>query len=120
VATNQTIDLSGVNALVTDGSPVFSPSGEWLVFGRRNLTPQLWTLGRQIWSMRADGSESHVLTNAPTHNHSAFVWGPDETRLVYMRFNAGDPTALAEIWMMNRDGTDAHYITTGYLPEWVP
>lgn len=120
VATNQTINLSGGNALVTDGSPVFSPSGEWLVFGRRNLTPQLWTLGRQIWLMRADGSESQRLTNAPTHNHSAFVWSPDETQLVYMRFNAGDPTALAEIWMMNRDGSGAHRITTGYLPEWVP
>lgn len=120
VATNQTIDLSGVTALVTDGSPVFSPSGEWLVFGRRNLNPQLWTLGRQIWVMRADGSEPQLLTREPTYNHSAFVWSADETRLVYMRFNAGDPAAPAEIWMMNRNGADAHRLTTGYLPEWVP
>ncbi len=120
VATNQTEDLSGAAALVTDGAPVFSPSGEWLVFGRRHLVPRLWTLGRQIWLMRADGSEAHSLTHEPTFNHSAFVWSPDATRLVYMRFNAGDPAAPAEIWMMNRDGTDAHRITTGYLPEWVP
>lgn len=120
VATNQALDLSGDTALVTDGSPVFSPSGEWLVFGRRNLTPQLWTLGRQIWLMRVDGSEPHVLTNEPTYQHSAFVWSPDETALVYMRFNAGDPAALAEIWMMDRDGANAHRLVTGYLPEWVP
>lgn len=120
VATNQTEDLSGAEALVTDGAPVFSPSGEWLVFGRRQLTPQLWTLGRQMWLMRADGSEAHPLTEAPTFNHSAFAWSPDATQLAYMRFNAGDPAAPAEIWLMNWDGTNAHHITTGYLPEWVP
>lgn len=119
VATNQTEDLSAA-ALVTDGSPVFSPSGEWVAFGRRHLAPQLWTLGRQIWLMRADGSQAHPLTDEPTFNHSAFVWSPDATQLVYMRFNAGDPAALAEIWMMNRDGTDARRVVTGYLPAWVP
>jgi Tol biopolymer transport system component len=120
VAANLVTDLSGEAALVTDGSPVFSPSGEWLVFGRRGLTPQTWTLGRQIWLMRADGSEPRPLTDAPTFNHSAFVWSPDETALIYMRYNAGDPAAPAEIWMMNREGANAHRIVTGYLPEWAP
>lgn len=119
VATNQTRDLSG-EALVTDSSPAFSPTGAWLAFGRRQLTPTLWTLGRQLWLMRADGGEAHALTNEPTYNHSAVVWSADETTLFYMRYNAGDPVAPVEIWSIQRDGSNARAITTGYLPEWVP
>lgn len=119
VATNQTRALSG-EALVTDASPVFSPSGAWIAFGRRQLTPALWTLGRQLWLMRADGGEAHALTNAPTHNHSAFVWSADEATVFYMRYNAGDPVAPVEIWSIQRDGSNAHAIVTGYLPRWVP
>jgi Tol biopolymer transport system component len=119
IATNQTQNLSG-EGLVSDVTPVYSPSGAWVVFGRRGLTPATWTLGRQLWLMRADGSDAHPLTTDPTFNHSAFVWTADETAILYMRFNAGDPVTPAEIWMMNRDGTQARRLTVGYLPVWVP
>lgn len=118
-ATNQTRNLSGEDP-VTDASPAFSPSGAWIAFGRREMTPARWTLGRQLWLMRADGSEAHPLTNEPTFNHSAFVWSADETALFYMRFNAGDPVAPVEIWRISRDGAEARAVTTGYLPKWVP
>ncbi len=119
VATNASLNLSGAD-LVTDAAPVYSPSGAWIVFGRRGLAPEQWTMGRQLWLMRADGSEAHALTAEPIYNHSAFVWSADERALFYMRYNAGDPVAPVEIWTMNRDGTQARVITTGYLPEWVP
>lgn len=119
VATNASENLSGAD-LVTDAAPVYSPSGEWIVFGRRSMAPEQWTMGRQAWLMRADGSDARALTAEPVYNHSAFVWSADERALFYMRYNAGDPVAPVEIWTMNRDGTQARVITTGYLPEWVP
>ena len=44
--------------MVEDVSPVFSPDGKWIAFARRYLDPLRWTPGRQVWLMRADGTEA--------------------------------------------------------------
>lgn len=120
VATNDTKNLSG-SADVEDASPVYSPSGEWLAFGRKALNEEQWTPGRQLWVMRADGSDARRLTAEPDWNHSAFVWSPDGSRLVYMRFHVTDPASPAEIWTIAADGSDARpLVVGGYLPEWLP
>ena len=120
IATNATQDLSGPG-VVEDASPVYSVAGDWLAFGRKPLEGEAWLPGRQLWLMRADGSEARPLTDAPEYNHSAFAWHPDGRRLVFMRFNAIDPNAAAEIWLINADGTGARRLVTGgYLPEWLP
>ncbi len=127
IATNQTQRLSAEER-VDEGSPVFSPSGEWLVGGRRSLELKTWTPGRQIWLMRADGSDARPLTEEPLYNHSSFVWGPDGKTLIYMRFNTADPGEPTAIWMMNlveaeqgMSGVGARKLALGgYLPEWLP
>jgi TolB protein len=127
IATNQTQRLSEAG-LVDEGSPAFSPSGEWLALGRRSLEPKTWTPGRQIWLMKADGSEARPLTDEPLYNHSALVWGRDGTALIYMRFNTTDPGEPTAIWMMDIveteqgvNGVGARRLATGgYLPEWLP
>ncbi|MGH2523354.1 MAG: hypothetical protein ACRDH2_12695, partial [Anaerolineales bacterium] len=118
IATNATEGLSGAE-LADDASPAYSPSGEWIAFGRRGLAPDQWTPGRQLWLMRADGSEARPLTTEPLYNHSAFEWSLDGAELVYMRVNTTAPPA--EIWAIKADGTGARrLIEAGYLPEWVP
>ena len=120
VATNAVENLSG-GGLVEDASPAYSPSGAWLAFGRKKLEQEAWTPGKQLWLMRADGSDARPLTDEPFYNHSAFVWSPDETLLVYMRFNVADPSNPPELWVMNADGTNPRLLATGgYLPEWMP
>ncbi len=120
IATNEMRDLSG-EGIVEDASPAYSPSGAWLAFGRKGLAAGQWTPGRQLWLMRADGTEAHVLTAEPLYNHSAFQWSADEQQIVYMRFNAAEPGAPAEIWIISVDGTSARKIVAGgYLPQWVP
>ncbi len=57
--------------LVDDGSPVYSPDGEWIAFGRR---PANTASGRQLWLMRADGSEARPLTSDPSIQHGAPQW----------------------------------------------
>ncbi len=123
IATNAAQTLSG-DKLVDDASPVYSPSGAWLAFGRKSIFAGQWTPGRQLWLMRADGSEARALTHDPLYNHSAFRWGPDGTVLVYMRFNVADPSAPAEIWLaevnLQAASADVRRLAEGYLPEWLP
>jgi TolB protein len=127
IATNATENLSG-EGVVEDASPVYSPDGKWLAFARKSLVQSGWTPGRQLWLMRADGSEARPLTNEPLYHHSAFVWSPDGRQLVYMRNNAVTPGLPAEIWTINvadslqgADGTSARKLVEGgYLPQWMP
>ena len=120
VATNAAQNLSG-DALVEDGSPMYSPDGGWIAFGRKALAQDLWTPGRQLWLMRADGSDAHPLTDDSFYNHSAFVWSPDGASIVFMRFDVTDPSSPPEVWMIDKDGTNARkLVSAGYLPEWLP
>jgi TolB protein len=120
IATNATENLSG-EGVVEDASPVYSPDGNWLAFARKGLEPGQWTPGRQLWLMRADGSDARPLTNEPLYHHSAFEWSPDGRRLVFMRNNAVTPGLPAEIWTIQADGAGARKLVEGgYLPEWMP
>lgn len=120
IATNATLDLSGPG-VVEDASPVYSFSGEWVAFTRRGLSAELWTPGREIWLMRADGSEARPLTNEPFYTHSALAWSPDDQWLAYMRLDATDLAATPEIWIIGADGSGARRLVTGgYSPEWLP
>jgi Tol biopolymer transport system component len=120
VGTGQNTNLSGTGA-VEDAAPVYSPFGEWIVFGRKNIVQDEWTPGRQLWLMRADGTGARPLTNDPLFNNSGFVWSPDGKIIVYVRFDVTDPSSTTEIWSMSADGTSAlKLVTGGYLPAWLP
>ena len=120
VATDAADNLSGDGA-VEDASPVYSPLGDRLAFGRKALEQDKWTPGRQLWVMHADGSDARALTNDPFYNHSAFVWSPDGALIVYVRFDVTDAASTPEIWMMSADGASAQKLVTGgYLPQWLP
>jgi len=122
LVTGTRVDLSAVRAgMVEDASPAYSPDGTWIAFARRSLEPGRWTLGRQVWIMREDGTGLRNLTAEPSFNHSALSWSPDGVWLVYMRFNQSDLTQSAEIWVIQADGENAHRVAEGgYLPRWIP
>ena len=127
ISTNAQENLSGTDP-VDDGSPAYSPSGEWLAFGRKALDTSQWTPGRQLWLMRpgqagagSGSTEARALTADPLYNHSAFAWNADGSALVYMRFNPAAAEQPAEIWTINTDGSGARLLVTGgYLPKWLP
>lgn len=129
VADGSSIDLSGSDDfLVEDTGPAYSPDGRWIAFSRRGLAPSTWTLGRQAWQMRPDGSETLQLTDVPALNHAALSWSPDGTRLAYMVFDQLNPTGPAEMWWRRIDGGDGGRIAVpesessagGYAPTWIP
>jgi hypothetical protein len=116
------VDLSGGAAgLVEDASPAYSPDGKWIAFARKSLEPGSWTLGRQLWRMRPDGSEAHALTDDPNFHHSAIQWSRDSQSLVYMRFDQTDLDAAPEIWLLDLSSGEAQPIVAGgFLPQWIP
>jgi Tol biopolymer transport system component len=122
VSSGQIVDLwRGGMGLVEDASPVYSPDGQWIAFARKYLEQDRWSLGRQLWIMRADGSSARALTDEPDFNHSSLAWSPDSSTLVYMRFDETNPTQASEIWLIGADGQGAESLVVGgYLPRWIP
>ncbi len=105
---------------VEDASPAYSPDGEWIAFGRKYLDER-WTPGRQVWIMRADGSQPRAITDDPDFSHSSLAWSPDSTHFAYMRLNLADSNQVPEIWMTNREGNEYQFLVEGgYLPQWIP
>ncbi|MCZ6530483.1 MAG: hypothetical protein O6949_09145 [Chloroflexi bacterium] len=105
---------------VEDASPVYSPDGEWIAFGRKFLDER-WTPGRQVWIMKADGSQPRPITDDPDFSHASLAWNPDSTRIAYMRLNQADLNDMPEIWMTNREGKVHEFLVEGgYLPQWIP
>lgn len=106
---------------VEDNTPAISPDGNWIVFGRKYLTEEQWTPGRQIWMMRPDGSDARKLTNQGDYNFTEFQWSPDGRRISYLRFHQTSPHQPPELWLMDMDGSNAiRLLVNAYAAEWIP
>ena len=122
VTSGITLDLTGEHAgRVEDASPVYSPDGEWIAFTRKYLEEDRWTLGRQLWIMRSDGSEAKQLTDESFYGYSSLAWSPDSSTLVCLRKNRMDLSQPGEIWLYEiEEGDHSQLVVGGYLPQWIP
>lgn len=116
----RTADLTQA-ADLEDAAPVYSPDGEWLAIARRYLDNARKTPGRQLWLMKADGSEARQLTQAGDYNHHDFAWSLDGKRLAFVRFNQMILTEPAELWLVDADGSNPiELVKGGTAPQWLP
>jgi Tol biopolymer transport system component len=121
VETNEVIDLSGVEALVSDSGPEYSPNGEWIAFRRKVLTGPQSTRGKQIWLMRADGSDAEPFTADEDVDYGNPVWSPDGRYLLTRRFPLKGPEIIPSIWLIDTESGDVRQlIQPGDQPMWVP
>lgn len=112
-------DLTVVNNL-EDSNAAFSTDGQWIAFGRKSLSVDAWTPGRQLWVMRPDGSGAHQLTDEPSYHHTDFTWSPDSQKIAFMRFNQTKITDPPELWLIDAAGTQPLRLVIGaYSPGWM-
>ena len=106
---------------VEDVTPVYSPDGSLIAFGRKYVDPERWTLGRPLWFMAGDGSAVRQVMTDPLRVDYDFAWSLDSQQLAFVRFDVGAPTSPPELWLVNADGTNPlELVVGGYAPQWVP
>lgn len=122
VDTGLRTDLSGgPGDLVEDAAPAYSPDGLWIAFARKFLRPDEWTPGRQLWLMRADGTQARPLTDDPNYNHAGIVWDQSGSRLAYVRFLQVELDSPPEVWWMDLETEEQSMLVEGgYAPRWMP
>ncbi len=85
LASSKVTDLSaGPN--VTDYSAAWSPDGGWIAIDRSVPGADPSSGGNQVWLVRPDGTQAHVLLSEAGASYSSLSWSPDGRTLLYSRY----------------------------------
>lgn len=100
------------NHRATDNAPVWSPTGEQLLFqSDRNKQPLHW----DIYLMDADGSNVQAVF-AKSADRSQPAWSPDGTQIAYRR---REPSGIF-IYIATIDEKKEEKVAIGSCPTWSP
>ena len=94
---------------IGEGSPSWSPDGQWIAFNRGPFPP---VLGREeIYVIKADGTELRRLTRNEVSDMNP-SWSPDGQWIAF--------ASSGEIYKMRADGSEMTRLTSTELQGWDP
>jgi dipeptidyl aminopeptidase/acylaminoacyl peptidase len=102
LASGAVIDLGGP-APATDFSAVWSPDGQWIAIDRSIPAPGA-PGSSQIWLVRSDGAQAHMLLGEDGASYGSVNWTPNSGSLTYSRFaleNAGNTRGRYDTYIVN-------------------
>ena len=115
----QKIDLGGTQDQ-TDYSASWSPDGKWIAIDRNLSTSDSTKKGDQVWLVKPDGTQSHVLLNEPDVSYTDLNWSPDGSYLAYTRYSY-DNIGHSDAWMMDiQTGQTTMLASGGFIPTLLP
>ncbi|HVM70366.1 MAG TPA: sulfite exporter TauE/SafE family protein [Anaerolineales bacterium] len=81
LASGTKIDLGGAPQQA-DYADAWSPDGQWIAIVRDDTNTTSTSIGEEIWLVRPDGSQGHVLLDG-LDSFSDLSWSPDSTYLAF-------------------------------------
>jgi nickel/cobalt exporter len=115
----QKIDLGGTQDQ-TDYSASWSPDGQWIAIDRNLSTSDNTKKGDQVWLVKPDGTQSHVILNEPDVSYTDLSWSPDGSYLAYTRYSY-DNIGHSDVWMVNiQTGQTTMLASGGFIPTLLP
>ena len=115
----QKIDLGGTQDQ-TDYSAAWSPDGQWIAIDRNYSTSDSTKKGDEVWLVKPDGTQSHVILNEPDVSYTDLNWSPDGNYLAYTRYSY-DNIGHSDAWMMDiQTGQRTMLASGGFIPTLLP
>jgi Tol biopolymer transport system component len=87
LASGRVTDLGGPDG-TTDWMAAWSPDGKWIAIDRDVKNGESES-SNQVWLVRPDGTEAHVLLKEDGATYSSLNWSPDSAYLIYSRYSQG-------------------------------
>ena len=119
----QMIDLGGASDQ-TDFSASWSPDGQWIAIDRNILTSDGSQSSNQVWLVRPDGTQAHVLLDEQNATYSYISWSPDARTLLYSRYILQFSTQNVgqfDVCATNiQTGTSKTLVPGGDIPTYLP
>jgi Tol biopolymer transport system component len=103
-----------------DQSPVWSPDGKWIAFGRRSLSRDQG-FGIQLMITDPASGQLRQLTDDTYYNNSQFAWSPAGDRIVLHRFNLEASLPTLDLWVYRlSDGSLTRLVDNAFGGQWLP
>jgi Tol biopolymer transport system component len=120
--TGQSTDVGGP-AGSSDYEASWAPDASWIAIDR-NIPVGASHSGNQIWLVKPDGSQAHVLLHEDGASYSSLRWSPDGLYLLYSRYAlnpSGQTPGHFDIYLVDvQTGQSKLLVHAGDVPAFLP